>query len=283
MAGGGPQKPEHGGNFYMVPRRLQDSPAWRHLSLRARVVLQVLQYRHDGFNNGRLAITVHELSAAVGDQNHGANGKALAELIEKGFVECTTDANRHQAKARTYRLTFIPTGEGKRTAPATHEYREWRPGPGDRRKFGGAKTATRSPVLVTETATIVKFPVTETATQPTAIAGFEPNCRVAETAPLLGNQSPRKIPGSDRPVISRSGVVQASAAVDLDELRGWLRLAIDRIGYGAQKRLAAETGISEPTLSRFRAGRGLPEHYRIPLQTACARIIPHTELVGVAV
>lgn len=97
----GPQKADHRGNFIMIPRAVLDSVAWRHASMRARVVLQVLLFHHDGWNNGNLSISVKQIGKALNNQNHAANGQALAELIKLGFVECTSGADHGQAKARS--------------------------------------------------------------------------------------------------------------------------------------------------------------------------------------
>lgn len=281
---GGPQKPDHRGNFYMMPRMLQTSPAWRHLSMHARVVLLVFFDRHNGFNNGNIALGVREISTSIGNQNHGATSRSIVELINHGFLECTSDANHHQAKTRTYRLTWISTGEGKRVVPATHEYLEWRPDGVQKRKFGGARTATRDPVSVTVTATERKFPVAVTATTATESRGFEADARVAVTATLLVNQSvdcPGSpsgpeivVPPSSRFPGNRTG---DGIGVDLGELREWCRAAIAKLGYGGARQLAAGAKVPEPVLSRFRAGKSLPDHHRIALQTACGRVLPHCE------
>lgn len=273
----GPQKPDHGGNFYMMPRRVQDSVAWRHLSLRARVVLQVFQFRHDGFNNGRIGIGIHDIGKALGDQNHGANSRAVAELVEKGFLEVTSDFNRHQSKVRTYRLTFIPTGEGKRAVSATHDYKDWRPRANDQRKFGGARTATQAPLSVAVTATDVKSSLAATAMQTTEMRGFEASASVAVTAPLIGNQSE----GVPRRSLSALGVSVArrrdDLRTDVNELRDWALAARDIFGFGGQKALADDAKIPGGTLSRFLRGGNLPDEHRVNLQGACARLLPYSK------
>lgn len=269
----GPQKPDHGGNFYMVPRRVQDSVAWRYLSVPARVVLQVLQARHDGFNNGRIGISVHDIGTALGDQNHGANSKAVAELIEKGFVECTTDANRHQSKVRSYRLTFVSTGEGKRVQPATHEYKDWRPAAGTQKKFGGARTATQNPLSVVVTATDMKSSVAVTATPTTGMCGFEaPSCS-AVTARYIGNQSESVTGQLESPSPISLKPAAADLRTDVTDLREWARAAC---GTGGQRSMVAASGVPAATLSRFLAGRGLPERHRTNLQNACGRALPYS-------
>lgn len=282
----GPQKPDHRGNFYMTPRRVVDSVAWRCASLRARAVLQVFQDRHNGFNNGDISLSIKEIGAALGDQNHAGNSRAVAELIELGFLECTSDAAHSQAKARTYRITFIGTGEGKRATSATHEYQNWRPQTGARKKFGGARsamdvkfgaavTATRTPVSVVVTTTPVKFRAAVTATQGAEIADFQEQGSVAVTAPLLSNHLSGESGSSEITPKVRKICPADSAGVPLDELRAWVRAVVEVLGYGGQKTLANNAAITQPALTRFRQGRSLPEAYRLPLQEACGRALPY--------
>lgn len=179
---------------------------------------------------------------AVGDQNRGANSRAIAELIDLGFIECTSAADHAYARAREYRITFINTGEGKNRAPATHEYEQWRLA-AKTKKFGGAKTA------------------------PTNVQTG------AETAPLIGNH----LSTADKPSPRLANIPAPARAaepitVDVDELRLWVQAVIRQLG-NAQP-LARDSGVPEPTLSRFRNGKGLPRQYHLPLQMACGRALP---------
>lgn len=280
--GQGPQKPDHGGNFYQMPRKVVASPAWRNASLRARVVLDIFLSRHNGFNNGKIALGIREISKEIGDQNHGANGKAVSQLIELGFLECTSTADRHQSKTREYRITFIPTGQGKSAQPATHEYRDWRPDPMQKRKFGAAKTATRRPVSVAEAATQVKTSVAEAATQVTENREFEGGRCVADTATLIDNHSPPKICRSVDSVIVGSKPAVDPMGLPLEELRQWTKDTLLRLGYGGQRQLAKQANIPDPALSRFRHGRSLPDQYRLALQQACGRVLPYIRWKGQA-
>ena len=277
--GQGPQKPEHGGNFVMTPRRVLKSVAWRHASLRARVILTIFQSAHNGWNNDRLRMSLSEICQAVGDQNRGANARAIVELIELGFLECTSEADHPAAKAREYRITFISTGEGKHSRTATHEYDSWRPGPCKKRKFGGAKTAPPIASSGAETAPVVKVTGAVTTPRSTVSGGFEAPAGGAVTAPLLDNQSVgRSSPSQKSEVVqlnpSRARIA-INARVDLDELRDWMRATIEVIGYGGARRLAQDARITEPVISRFRAGRSLPDLHRRPLQEACGRVLSY--------
>lgn len=266
---GGPQKPEHGGKFFITPRRMIDSPAWRSLSNRARTALQIFQAHHDGFNNGRIGLGIKAVGTFMGNQNHGANARAIAELIEKGFLECMSDADWSQSKVREYRLTFIPCGSKSTFKSATNEYLDWRPAHGTRRKFGAAGSTTKTELSDAVTATRKKFPVAMTANGRPETGVVSRVDRVAETAAHITNQSSAQF-DPKRAQVSSSGI-------DLSELRGWTLYVIEFLGFGGQKRLAASSKVPEPVLSKFKAGANLPSHHHINLQAACARFVRYDQ------
>lgn len=274
----GPQKADHGGNFVMTPRAVLDSLAWKHLSFRARAVLQVFQDRHDGFNNGHLGLGIHEIGKRLGNQNHGGNSRAVAELIERGFLECVSDADRKHAKVREYRLTFITSGKARSVEKATNDYRDWRPAGARTRKFGSANTATQEGVCVVNTATMVKNSVAITATDDAASPEFCTPSSGANTALLIDNQYEAPLLGCESLPSNPEKLRRADLRCELTELRHWAQTIIDRTGYGGARRLAHNAEIPETALSRFRAGRSLPDQYRIPLQEACGRMLPYNEL-----
>jgi hypothetical protein len=276
----GPQKADHGGNFYITPRRMQNSVAWRYLSFRAKVVLQVFQSKHDGFNNGHLAVGIHDIGRELGNQNHGANAAAVAELIQKGFLELTADEDRKQGKVREYRITFVSTGRAKQVSPATHDYEHWRPSSGERRKFGSAKTATQAPDTGAISAPMLKVTGAEIASTPTVSWGFCSADIGAETALLIDNHSNGWAESTQPSVILSRFPMKRPAppiGVDVDELRQWTLAAAASYGYGGQRKLAGDAGVPEPVLSRFRRGASLPAHYCLKLQEACGRALPYKE------
>lgn len=275
----GHQKADHGGNFALMPARVQNSVAWRYASLRARVVLSIFLMRHNGYKNGEMSLSVSELCGLIGDQNRGANSKAIVELIELGFLECTSDADRSQSRAREYRITFVSTGPVKHLRPATHEYEDWRPAERKFRQFGGARTALQNPLSGAVTAPTRKFPGAVTAPCSTESRGFEAHDHGAVTAPPLSYQS---LPPSGHPsksVISPPKLPRANssidARVDVQELREWTQATIRTLGYGGARKLALDSDVPEPIISRFRSGRGLPDHHRLRLQLACGRALPY--------
>lgn len=273
--GQGPQKPDHKGSFTMTPRKVTGSLAWRHLSFRARAVLQAFQDRHNGFNNGEIGFGLKEIGSAIGSKGHGANAKAVAELIEKGFLEMTSDFDRAASKVRQYRITFIPTGRDRNLKPATNEYLDWRPGPKDARKFGGANiapSATESGApLGANTAPMKKVSGANTAPRVTESSGLATPDLGAKTAPLIGNHPNGIFPDG----ISTPTGPDHPNDPELVELRQWSRAVIKQVRFARE--LLAGTGIPEPTFSKFRSGKNLPSKYRDALRCACARHLPYSE------
>ena len=256
-----------------MPYRVVLSPAWRDLSQRARCVLDVILTKHNGYNNGRIAISIRDLSHALGAQNYGANGKAVAELIGHGFLEAMSAADRFQQRSREYRITFISTGESKKLTPATHEYLEWRPNKKRKRKFGAAETASRTGETDAETASQKKLTDVETAGRLTESRDFQGGVYDAETAahisshpngePFHPKTSTIDGPNSGGPKCCRS----------VEELRLWTIDVVAHLGYGGQKTLALSSNVPEAIISKFRNGRNLPQRYHHELQIACARVI----------
>ena len=100
------------------------SPAWRHLSPVARALLIEVWERHDGENNGDIALSCRQASEALGVGKNTPT-RLFRELEEKGFLRATARGafSRKTKSATTWRLTAEPcNGE-----PATKEFMSWRP------------------------------------------------------------------------------------------------------------------------------------------------------------
>jgi hypothetical protein len=92
--------------FVQLHNWLLDSPAWRALSPNARCVYLAVKRHYDGKNNGSISFSARQAGDAIGTSHHTGN-RALAELIEAGFIEITEDSNfdRKVKIARSYLLT----------------------------------------------------------------------------------------------------------------------------------------------------------------------------------
>lgn len=116
-----------GGQWAGLPWVVIDSAAYQALSLYARAVLVEIVRRMDGFNNGKIAISQREIAARLGTSNFRAIGKAIAELMQHGFLEVSAEGEWAQRKAREYLLTFVSTQKGHLIIPATNDYLHWAP------------------------------------------------------------------------------------------------------------------------------------------------------------
>lgn len=269
------QRVDHGGDFIQLPRPMLRSAAFLSLSRRARCALLVLVERFSGFNNGRIGLAIDDLGGALGNQNHRANSRALAELIERGFVECMADANHVKSKAREYRLTFIESGHGGKDR-ATNEWRDWTPPTlpcpvagseqmphqsGNMEKIGPEATATREWKPVEATATQWKLSTEATATRETETCGFGGGFRVEATAAHIISQY-RPLAGD----VSDHG----NSFKSPDELRAALNRLV-AAGEATATALAMAVNMPVGTMSKFRNGRGLPEAYHAGLHLELGR------------
>ena len=79
----------------------------------------------NGYNNGKIAVSQRQLSARLQNSNFGKIGRAIAELVEHGFIDVEVEGHWKARLAREYRLTFVSTGVLHRRVPATNEYLGW--------------------------------------------------------------------------------------------------------------------------------------------------------------
>ena len=264
-----------GGKFDGVPRALLDSDAYRlGLDVFDRALLMEFIHRFNGYNNGRLTFSQREIAERLNTQNFRRIGKGIARLIETGFLDIATESVWKQRKAREYRLTFVSTGTAGNPVPATNEYLHWKY---DAEPVSAANSITAEPVSAG----------VQTSAEPSS-AGYvqEPQKPVegakfaAEpVSSLIGKPSVAiESPRSD-PIKIPLKTPAAKIGQDLSTLRTWARLAVNELGYGGNRKLAMDAGIAEPSLSRFRSGKSLPETDRLKLQHACARVIRFDDLL----
>ena len=115
------------GGFTGLPHVVQDSAAYRHLSLWGRAVLLELIREFNGYNNGRLWISFDQLCDRLRTTNRRAIKAAFTELFSHGLVDVAAAADRRHHKAREYRLTFVATTVNEKHVAATEEYWSWTP------------------------------------------------------------------------------------------------------------------------------------------------------------
>lgn len=280
------EKPDsRGGKYLLMPHCLLASEAYRTASPRALKVLTAMCLKHNGFNNGRIGVSCRDLAEAIDSQDHGANLRAIGELVSRGLVVIEGDHAKGKRLAREYRLTFIPT----ETSSATHDYLHWQQGDaGSRRKCDPrnkgnkrvGETSTVRPVSVGETSTVRKQTVGETSTAETFNRENPPFFKSASV-----EESPAHIVASvSRPVRSTSKSAHnsndlSSAAPDAEELRERAKALLASLGRGFQNKLATDANIPAGSLSKF-LNYDAPLNDRARLRLTCA--MPKTQAAAMA-
>ena len=94
--------------FICLPHYLMDTVAWGRLSVTARAAWLEYMRRHNGSNNGRIAMPERNLADRLGISRNTAN-RAIKELLTFGFIEVTRGASFAGKRiAVEYLLTHLP-------------------------------------------------------------------------------------------------------------------------------------------------------------------------------
>ncbi len=107
---------------------MMNSPAWKDLTPVARTVYVLLKDQYKGTNNGRLVLSIRQVSDALRVSKTTA-AKAFIELQEHGFIEAMIRGSfggRKDRRATEWGLTECPcdvTG-----ALGSKRFMRWRPG-----------------------------------------------------------------------------------------------------------------------------------------------------------
>lgn len=287
------------GNYLAIPYALCESDAYRTASLREKAVLAAIQRKFNGWNNGRIGVSMDEIAHFIGSANHAANKVAIGGLIERGLLAIEKIHPKGSRKSTEYRLTYASTGDHKGKVPATQEYLHWKPDAASTgqkrpqpRKSSSKSTATEGASRVAAVATGTKLSVVATATH----LPERSLSRVANSATLIeyhrgttsrslcqrkqesGGPSlaePRR-PQSmteDAWILAGRRASANPAAPDPGELRSSVLAHIERYGLGAQGRLATAAGILAGTMSKFISGDvNLTNRHRVALACAIPKV-----------
>ncbi|HVR91458.1 MAG TPA: helix-turn-helix domain-containing protein [Novosphingobium sp.] len=230
------------------------SIAWQHLSGSAVKVLLALASLERGENNGAVFLSDRKGAEMTGLTRNTVR-KGLRELIELGFVYCSQRGafSRKTPHAASYGLTWAAGQKDSPWRAPSHTYEDWRP-----------NGNTRAQILTNTGANfdhnVETFPNAGAEIEPVEMETWlvSANRLMSEIGPHTSNQSQSPIEASrkhwKRPV--------TDPGTFLDRLRTLLAEHIAKSELGEQSRLANSIGCPGGTLSKFMAGKGLPEQYQ---------------------
>ncbi len=109
-----------GEQFAPLPYPMARSDAWRSLSGAAVKVWVELRCRYDGGNNGKLSLSMDEGARLLG-LGKATVARALAELVERGFVRVVKPGQWYGRLATEYAVT----DRGVNGSMATNDWKRW--------------------------------------------------------------------------------------------------------------------------------------------------------------
>jgi len=119
----------HGPSFVRMFHWMMETPAWRSLSGWAVAAYLDLAANYNGNNNGELFLSGRKFAEGRNCSRQTAT-RALAELVDKGFIEITRDSGFNmkdrKRQARQYRLTVFFCDLTK--SSASRAFAKWKPG-----------------------------------------------------------------------------------------------------------------------------------------------------------
>ncbi|MFC4295469.1 hypothetical protein ACFO0A_10425 [Novosphingobium tardum] len=234
---------------------MMDTDAWRAASGNSIKVLLALVRKDNGGRNGNLAFSCREAADLTGLSVRTCH-RCLVELQELGFIACTQKGafSRKVLHASLWRYTWQAWPDGKKGP--TREYEKWRPDGNTRLQVLSRPIAVSNTKLETDPATDA-----EIATDESGKSLVSTDAHSDRIATLTGYQG-GPLGGEE---LEQRKQANPSSAAPCDRLRG---LLIDRLAIaepGEQSRIASAIGSPGGTLSKFLAGRNLPQPYQAPL------------------
>jgi hypothetical protein len=110
-------------SFFQVHADWFDSTAYRNLSLTARCLLEEFMFVYLPGRNGHLVLSVEQAAVRLNTSEETAR-KAYHELMEKGFLVLSEEANYLNGRAREFRLTVFPSNNGREPSD---DWKNWSP------------------------------------------------------------------------------------------------------------------------------------------------------------
>ena len=190
------------------------------------------------------------------------------------FVDWAGFPQRENEMARGYGLTFINSGEKGEIAPS-HAYRKlakiggWKSDTGKRKSVRKSDTdrksgVSKSDTVTTETCGVSMAGPCVSESDTHIINQIQGNDSFADAA---GKGDCKQGPKRRKPISPAD-----DCRIELSDLRQALRAYLGKDGAVPQSELAEAIHCPGGTLSKFKHGRGLPDHYRLPLQLELGRL-----------
>ena len=242
-----------------IYRRQMKSEAWKHLSGSAVKVLLDLASMERGDNNGAVFYSSRFGAESTGLARNTV-WRALARLIETGFIYCTEEGgfNRKTPHAASYGLTWAAGPKGSKWRAPSHAYEDWKPNENGntRSQKGDGSVPNMGQSVETDHPTVTNI-ATDNEDKPLV--------SVNQPRPNIATHTSNQGIGEAEAQSQQRKQANSYTGADLGELRGLLIARIQTSEPGEQSRLAESAGIPGGTLSKFLNGRNLPEQYRADL------------------
>ncbi len=243
-----------------MPQVVIDSPAYRSLSDRAVRILYELLRRFNGYNNGSVAMSQREIGEAIGTKNYGSIGRAIAQLMDHGLINVTTEGKWKEREAREYRLTFVTTTRDGRHVTATNDYIHWT---ADRpRAKSGADHVSAKKSVSAEGGSAGRGKLAEDVSariaQSRRKTAVVTKAAAEDVSPLIGKPYPVAEMGQEKPPrIKPQNLAADHFASDMSEVRREVRSALKSIrsshGPQAVMSVARSAALNPDRVSAFLA------------------------------
>jgi DNA-binding transcriptional MocR family regulator len=110
------------GQFIPIPHMMANSPAFRSLSGPALKIWVELRSRFNGYNNGKLSLSLNAAATLLGMSKSTA-ARAFEELETKGFIILRLQGHWYGRRASEWIVTDQKYGD----RPSTRNWERWRP------------------------------------------------------------------------------------------------------------------------------------------------------------
>lgn len=237
---------------------MMETDAWRAASGNSIKVLLALVRKDNGERNGQLAFSCREAADLTGLSVRTCQ-RCLKELERLGFIRCTEKGafNRKTLHASLWRYTWQAWPEGK--MGPTRDYEKWRADGNTRMQVLQRTDADLSDHVETDPSTDADIAADQSGKSVVSAKSWSD--RIATLTSYQGEPSA----SPEKEQRKRANPVSGA---DLRKLRERVIDHLAESGPGEQSRLAESIGIPGGTLSKFLAGKNLPEQYRAALSAA---------------